>query len=221
MIPVIQYLWKQLNGPQIKAICEAINQFIRSQVDDLLDYFNNLNVDTATDSHLTTIGSLIGLSRPKLTDAKIKYFLFTDGVEHNSSKGFSDGPGSESEGTRGGKLVDLNEILAGNSTVLLPAAYYRPLLNTIIESDGDYGSIVLLDDIYSTFYKIYKPTSELDYRFEWNLQATETRGVGDIDVYVGNTETWGDENIIMVDAALDALVQRGYGPDTVVYNNYS
>ena len=45
--------------------------------------------------------------------------------------------------------------------------------------------------------------------------------MGDIDVYVGNTETWGDENIIMVDAALDTLVQRGYGPDTVVYNNYS
>ena len=155
MIPVIQYLWKQLNGPQIKAICEAINQFIRSQVGGLLDYFNNLNVDTATDSHLTIIGSLIGLSRPKLTNARIKYVLFTDGVEHNSSKGFSDGPGSESEGTRGGKLVDLNEILAGNATTILPAAYYRPLLNTIIESDGKYGSIVLLDDIYSTFYKLY------------------------------------------------------------------
>ena len=90
MILPIQYLWKQLDGPQVKGLTKGVEEYWKSLFDDKLDYFNNISIDTANDDHLTLMGLLSGLIRPVIQEPDKTFFYFTEQAEHNFPHGFSD-----------------------------------------------------------------------------------------------------------------------------------
>lgn len=218
MIPQIRFLWKQLRGPQITAICNAIHDFIKNMFNGKMDYFNNFTIESVNDSHLTLLGTLIGFERPLITEEHAKFFFFSDGPESNFENGFSDGPG-HGESTEGGKLVDLWDILQGNHSILLPEEFYRGLLEVYTKSEGELGSIILLDDLLDYIYTKYRSEDEKDYEFKWCTQS-ELRGNQDIELWVGSISNWPADKIVEIDTVINTVSKRGYLPSTAIYNIY-
>ena len=53
MIIPVEFLWAQLDGPQISAIMEALVDYLKDMFDNkkfsILDYINNMSVATANE----------------------------------------------------------------------------------------------------------------------------------------------------------------------------
>lgn len=186
MIAPINFLWKQFNGPQITAICKSIYNWLKASFDTKLNYFNTFSIDTANDSHLTTIGTLMGIKRPVVSISDADAFWFTEIKETGSTQGFSD-----IESTTGGKFTAINP--TGINASYISAEYYRPLLKTITEGKGYPGSLVLLDEICSYFYETYRPGETKSYGIYHvpdNLEVEKGYMIGDVIVYLDGTVKW-------------------------------
>ena len=153
MINPISFLWKQLNGPQISAICNAIWQYFKDSYDNLLDYFYNLSIANANDSHLTFIGLLQGLARPLTDIPSVKYITmgeeygYIDDPDSPGHKipdsqyptpyGFSELGDEQSEVARGGRFPAEDGITDGKRYI--SSYVFRALLAGNAASKGALG----------------------------------------------------------------------------------
>lgn len=207
MISPVNFIWKQLNGPQITAIVRAIYSYVKESFDTTMNYFRDLSLKTANEAHSTLLGTLMGVERPYISAEKIRNFYFTVSKEHPSDNGFSEAPGPDQVG---GKFSD--QILKDVSTVYLPKVYFSSLLDSIAQSEGLPGSLVLLDDICTYFYNTFRRGDTKDYQISWNPPVEDEEwGPGDITMYIGDTVHWG-ENTIYVESTLSSLLKAYYMP---------
>lgn len=213
MIIPIKYLWEQLDGPQVTAFTTAIFEYMKSIFDDKLEYFNNISIKTANNQHLTLLGLLSGLVRPTVSEADKNYFYFSEEPEHPVEHGFS----ALTNRARGGRFVGIG-VGQGTHNVSLNEAHYRALLEAWLESDGELGSLELLDTIC---YKL----SQLDlgddvtpfYTFEFmsgdNVPAG--RAPGDVFIDMGTMSQW--NNPLHVYAVLRGIANSIYAPQPQIF----
>lgn len=206
MILPIQYLWKQLDGPQVTGIAKGIEEYWKTLFDDKLDYFNNISIDTANDDHLTLMGLLSGLIRPVIQEPDKIFFYFTEMVEHNFSHGFSDLDHPELGGGLFSK-VDKKSL----QNVTLDTEYYRALLRAWDHGQGEIGSLMLLDDICAELTALDVGGDPV-YRFTI-MEGDDIpvdRAPGDVYIDMGNAEDW--NNPLHVYAVLNGIGNTAYAP---------
>ena len=206
MILPINFLWQQLNGPQITAISQAIYEYWKQMFDNRLDYLNNLTVDTATDSHLNLFGIIANFVRPVIQVADKDFFLFTEHPEHDNDKGFS------SLGARsiGGRFVGMAGATTGARA--LDTEFYRLLLKTFSQSEGEIDSLVLLDDLcHALSVKDGSAgTSSYEFSFVEDVEQGTGRGPGDLYIDIGSVADW--INPLQIYAILTGLSKSVFWP---------
>lgn len=207
MIQPIQFLWRQLNGPQITAITQAIYHWIKNMFDDILDYFKDFRISSATFEHLQTIGVLNSFPLPILIKYKQQFFFFTYEKEVDAEKGFS----SLVDRSVGGKFSSMEEHTAEET--YLDAETYRELLQTVISCDCRPGSLRYLDKICKKI-KDLDGTPSANYRYIY-----DDRNPGSITVDIGQDESWSDA--ASVKAVIDALAGSTYYPEPVLMTKIS
>lgn len=206
MILPIQYLWKQLDGPQVKGLTKGVEEYWKSLFDDKLDYFNNISIDTANDDHLTLMGLLSGLIRPVIQEPDKTFFYFTEQAEHNFPHGFSDLDNLESGGGLFSK-VDNKSL----QNVTLDTEYYRALLRAWDRGQGEIGSLMLLDDICAELTALdtgNEPTYRFDIMEGKNIPLD--RAPGDVYIDMGSASEW--NNPLHVYAVLMGIGDTVYSP---------
>lgn len=123
MIKQSKYLPKQMNGPVINSIMQAMED----QFDDtktIEDYLYNLSIVTAQETELENIGRIIGYPRPLVPvgfEAE-NVFLFTEQQEQDPDTGFST-VGSEI----GGRFASVRSSVSNYMDINL----YRQVLDKI------------------------------------------------------------------------------------------
>lgn len=206
MIAPINFLWKQLNGPQITAFCRAVYLWIKDLFDDKLDYFNTFSIDTANDEHLTTLGTLMGIKRPMIGVQNNEDFWFTN-TKEKSTRGFGD------IGSDVGGLFSSPDPTGMNASYI-GEEYYRPLLKTVATGKGMPGSLVLIDEICAYFYDTYRQGEQKNYLLYHepdNLDAEQGYMVGDILLFLGRIEDWGSTSFF-IHSIMNVLNLYAYAP---------
>lgn len=200
MINPISFLWKQFNGPQITAICQALWEYFHDTYDSFLEYFNKLSISTANSDHLTWLGILQGLSRPLIPIPDEDMFWFTE--EH----GYIDDPDNpghlipdaEFPSTHGfatedgfpyGDFARLDSEKFTSGYHYIPDYLFRAVLRGNSSSKGYLGSLIALDDIMYSIWRIEHPTVPPVYEFSWGLGANNTTP-GDIYLDMKVTGDW-------------------------------
>lgn len=206
MILPVKFLWEQLDGPQVQGIENATFQYFKEMFDDKLDYLNTMDVSTANDNHLTFLGILANFVRPVITVPDKDFFFLTENVESQSSNGFS----SIDNRTVGGRLVGIE----GATTEARPlnTEHYRLLLKAYVESDGELGGLILLDDICYLLSKLDQPTVTPFYTFEFmeGDSIPAGRAPGDVYIDIGSLADW--NNPMQIYAILRGLAKSTYWP---------
>lgn len=224
MIPPINWLWKQFNGPQIAAIAQAIYRYFKLQFESALDYWNHLSINTALSSHLTTIGALQGVSRPLMNITPETFFWFSEvpgeGTYYPSVpyKKSDHGLSAIADMSKGGKFSDMSE--ASKVWDYLSTPLYRAILQGARDSTGEQGSLIYLDDILFKLYTYLNPTATQG-TYKINILtvddvSTMTRSPGDIQVNLGQEDSWGDSFSEIV-AEVDQLGKTLYYPMPTMY----
>lgn len=204
MINPISFLWRQFTGSQVNAIATALWQYFKDSFDGTLEYYRNLKIANANDDHLTWIGILQGVARPLIPLPDESYFLFTE------TYGYEEGDGAEPEtwyaghmipdsglnprgfgsvnNSEGGRLTDVKGI---GDYEYIPATIFRAVLRANSSSSGVLGSLVVLDDILYTIWRIDHLTTPPVYTFTFaNRQANPRNTPGDIFANLGVTGDW-------------------------------
>jgi hypothetical protein len=217
MIAPFRFLWKQLNGPQITAICTAIFRYLKRQLDTTLDYLNTFSVDTANDDHLSLIGMIAGLVRPIVDFSPSTMFWFTDhGPLHNSEHGLAD---LEERGI-GGRFSDLNDPATTSVHELLPAHYYRKLLKVWTDSDFDGTSLAFLDTVLDIIWKDMRHTdSAYVINIRDSVATIENRSYGDVEIDLGNAADW-EDRITYVRGMLEGIATTLYNPIPRIFPDF-
>lgn len=207
MIRPVNFLWKQLNGPQITAIVKSLQQWIVQQFDALLDYFNNLNIDRAGTYHLSLMGQIANLARPFVSIPDKNFFWFTAEPQKNFEHGYAS---LEDRGI-GGKFIDLQALLDTYHGVPLTDEYFRILLKTYTNSEGEVGSLKLLDDIVYALMQKYG-TNKTAYRLDILTENTGIKGndCGDLYINLGREDSWNSWEQVVV--SIKAIGNTLYAP---------
>lgn len=209
MIYPISFLWRQMNGPQITAIAQAIWQYFRDSFDNTLNYFNTLSISKANTDHLTLIGILQGLARPLIPIPDEQYFWFTDvydfepgdmydgtypeGHTHPTSNypshhGFGSNPPRNDPNGVGGALQELT--MPGQYSYL-SNTLFRALVKANSASEGYLGSIVALDDMIYALWRTEHETTAPGYRFSFTEnRSNPNNAAGDVVLNLGVTGDW-------------------------------
>lgn len=207
MINPISFLWRQFNGPQITAICQAIWQYFHDTYDAYLNYFHSFGIDTVTQTdHLTFIGILQGLARPLIPIPDENTFWFTEVYGYKDGNGmepitwyaghkipdakFPDDHGFSSlnDIQRGGKFQEVSD---PGGYDYIPDYIFRALLRGNASSEGLLGSLVALDDMLYEVWKKDRPTTVPAYVFTWANPTDNPRYTpADIFVNLGVTQDW-------------------------------
>jgi len=210
MITPVKYFWEQFNGPQVTAIVRAVFEWLKASFDRTLDYFNGWSVKTVNSKHLTTVGILMGIGRPILRRIRGTQFFFTNSVhgenQHNNVHGFS-----EVGGEVGGRFQEIDP-LAGEIEVLQDN-YYEALLEAVQKSEGEAGSLTLLDDIANALNNVNNAPLFVGYEFTY-YRAPYGRP-GDVRLFMGNITDW--ERWTYVLAAIEAVTNTLYRPEPTVF----
>lgn len=211
MILPVKFLWEQLDGPQVNAICTSIFEYWKQMFDPKLDYINTLNVNTADDEHLTFLGILANFVRPVITVPDKDFFYFTVDPEHGSVHGLS----SIEDRFQGGRLT----AISGATTEPRPISteHYRVLLKAYIEGDGELGGLMLLDDICYALSMLDNPEAAPFYTFEFmeGNDIPEGRAPGDVYIDIGGLDDW--NNPMQIYAILRGLAKSVYWPAPQIY----
>lgn len=202
MIHPIQFLWKQLNGPQITAITQAVFHYVHGMFDDLCEYFKNFSIDSASAQHAEMLGLLNRFARPQLLEFRRAFFFFTYRAEkNNKERGFS----SLEDRTHGGKFSALAESI--RITEKMDIRTYKSLLHTFLASSGHIDSLKMLDDICHALIVLDAKNPEAQtYEFEWDL-----RGNGSLTIHLGSMEDYFNPH--RVQATIDSLANTIFFPD--------
>lgn len=205
MINPITFLWKQLNGPQIMGITKALHSWLQGQFGSLVDYFRNLRIDTASSEHLSLFGQIANLARPFVSIPDKNFFWFTAEPQKNFEHGFS----TLDERGIGGKFIDLQKILDTHHGEPLTDEFYRLLLKTYTNSEGEVGSLALLDDIVYALKNKYASAGKV-YTFIIQEEVKTNRDKGDIVIDLGTEDTWNAWEQVIV--TLQAIGGTLYAP---------
>lgn len=202
MIRPINFLWKQLNGPQITAIVKSLQQWCIGQFDALLEYFNNLNIDNAGTYHLSLMGQIANLARPFVSIPDKNFFWFTAEPQKNFEHGYAS---LEDRGI-GGKFIDLQKLLDTYHGLPLTDEYFRVLLKTYTNSEGEVGSLKLIDDIVYALMQKYG-TTKTNYRLDIMTILETNRDYGDLFINLGREDSWNswEQVIVSIKAIGDTL----------------
>lgn len=151
MIEEVQTLWKQLNGPQAVAYVRSIFKYFKDTYDADLDYLSKLNIQTANESHLNFIGTLMGLRRP-LIQNELKYgklLAFSDTLLSNDPQGF--GIEYTNMDDQGGFLDSTTGTNSEAGVEILSIEDYRFILQVLSEQEGSFRGFQIIDKIVSRF----------------------------------------------------------------------
>lgn len=185
MVNPISFLWRQFNGPQVSAICQVVYEYFKDLVDSSLDYFDRLTISTANSQHLTFLGILQSLARPLVPIPNETMFLFThEPVQDNSDRGFA--PEHIYYGDYG--KFDEENFSSGYSYI--PDYLFRALLRGNASSKGYLGSLIALDDMLYSIWKIEHDTIVPIYTFRWADESDTRYTPADLFVNLGNTGDW-------------------------------
>ena len=200
MINPIAFLWKQFNGPQITAVCQALWQYFYDTYNETLDYLHNFSIDTATTEHLSIIGITEGIARPLVPIPDESMMLFdeeyayepgegTDGLipeegHRNSEHGFAD---VNDPYGMGGRLATVH---FESGYTYISSRIYRNVLKGNAQSEGQLGSLRALDDIVYALWRSEHATAVPTYRLEYAANNNSSRVIGDIEIDLGVTGDW-------------------------------
>lgn len=212
-IPPIKFLWRQMNGPQVVAFCQAIYEWLRLRFDKNIDYWSNISINTATDEYLTELGALAGFPRAiteRYTEDPVMFTkeYYGPGSENGGvcGFGFSDGlKHGPTEGVDGGRF---NDVRAEKIRELIKADTYRRALHTFANSKGSMGSLKLLDDIMDC--QLGEGNPDNAYMFDYN-----TVSPGDIILNFYNVREWPDG--VSAPYMMTALADGPYAPSPRVF----
>lgn len=204
MLNPISFIWRQFNGPQISAICQALFNYFKKLCDENLDYFNDFTLDTANSEHLSLLGVLQGLARPLVPIPDEELFWFEEPYEYTegngmlpelefpghkvpvknfpSLRGFAEGPVSE------GGVFSEEKDTDGNYKNI-PDYIFRQVLKSNTASEGRLGGLVVLDDILVGLFQKENPGFTPIHKFTWNNDI-HTGTPGDIHVDLGVSGDW-------------------------------
>lgn len=210
MITPVKYFWEQFNGPQVTAIVKATFEWLKNSFDATLDYFNGWSVKTVNSKHLSTIGILMGIGRPILRRIAGTQFFFTISShgenQHNNVHGFS-----EIDGEIGGRFQELDPL--ADKVDVLQDNYYRALLSAVQESEGEAGSLTLLDDIANALNNINNAPLFVSYEFTYYRMPYGRPG--DVRLFMGNITDWDRWTYVL--AAIEAVTNTLYKPEPAVF----
>jgi len=187
MLYPIQFLWKQLNGPQITAICTAIYNYMVDTFDSLLNYYHNITIDNATAGQLDTMGLLSGFSRPIIEEISDIEWWYSFEEHEGSPHGFGDVDRPEI----GGRLSEIDTETGNNEKV--STVYFRSLLKSFTTSAGVIGSLKLFDDMCESLRATEDPTPSIasfTYEFITPDTVQENRLSGDVIVNMQSADQW-------------------------------
>lgn len=206
MILPIKFLWEQLDGPQANAIEQAIYEYWKQMFDGKLDYLNNIDIENANDAHLTLLGIIANFIRPNILVPDKDYFLFTEHAESDNPHGLS----FVNNRAVGGRLTAISGPEQGPYP--LDTEFYRTLLKTYRDSDGEIDSLVLLDDICNALSLKDNPMVQPSYEFSFTKTTTEVtgRGPGDLYIDMGSMSHWA--NPLQIYAVLTGLANSVFWP---------
>lgn len=207
MILPIQFLWEQLNGPQITGVVSGIYGYIKNEFDHLLDYWNEFSIKKANDAHLSTIGTLMDIGRPIVQISESNDVLFSDGYSHPTQYGFTDGVLGE-----GGHFSDIKKVTPSTKE-LLNSTLYRSLLQAVADGKGEVGSLRLLDSVCTLMHDSDVGTvGGYAHTFTWqeSIDVTQNRGVGDVVLSIGSVSDW--QHPFTIEEALHSLADNTYAP---------
>lgn len=214
MIRPIDFLWRQLNGPQITAFTQGVYKWCVNQFDDLLDYYNDLKIKNANSAHLNLFGMMANFARPFIRVVDMTFFWFTTEPEENFDHGFS----SLENLSAGGIFSSVSRQWESEHGVPLSDAFFRRVLQAYSDSEGEIGSLTLLDDLCNTL-KEYAGTSLASYDINILTELQGVMDVGDIQIDIGALSHW--ENWASVVAAIEALTKTVYAPLPRVHVTYT
>lgn len=226
MIAPINWLWKQLRGPQISAIMRAIFDYFMETVDPLLEYWNNMDIVHANTQHLTIIGALQGIARPILYVPSVDYFWFSDVPEEGTyypSEPYTQslhGLSTIEDMSKGGKFAEIEEDTSEGSYKIIGNSVFRPLLQGASKSMAAQGSLEWLDDVLYELWRTVQPFAEPTYTFTI-LDAEAASGAnripGDVKVNLGNALDWGTQLFADLVAEINLLGTTIYYPVPTLY----
>lgn len=201
-------MWRQFNGPQITAVCNAIFEYFQDTYDKTLEYLGKFKISTANESHLTFLGILAGYARPLIPIPDEQMFwwgeefgyiddpdqpghLIPDSqypVEHGFNESELVDGASSSMSLVGGKLDEVSANDEGYS--YLPGYIFRAFLQGNAISQGANASLVTLDNQLNEVWKIEHDVTAPVYRFNFIEASNPRYTVGDIFVDLGVTGDW-------------------------------
>lgn len=187
MIPPVDFLWEQMDGPQINAIEQALYDFMYAQLNPILDYLNNMSIKTANGLQISDIGKMMNLPRPVIKAWTENYIVFTDGLQHPSDAGFGD----LNDTSFGAAFSDIEDMKY--EYVNTPLSLYRPFLEGASVSDAEVGSLVFVDDILAALAASLGHNPE---SFEWTFEFLEENqplrdfALGDVKLNIGTLIFW-------------------------------
>ena len=158
------YIAKQLNGPIISAFFKAVYNFFHIYMDNHVEYFKTLSIETADTPHLRFIGNLMGLQLFQLfTDVSGgMYLVFTDTDIDTSLYDYDNGWAELYRAYQAGDGVFGTGEESGFPVVLTTAQYRKVLeaLSTTYSASVD--SLKVVDTLVHIFIE-----SE-DYNISYN-----------------------------------------------------
>lgn len=187
MIPPVDFLWEQMDGPQIKAIEQALYNFMHEQFNKLLEYLDNISISTANEQEINDIGKMMNLPRPIIKVWTENYIVFTDGLQHPSTAGFGD----LNDTSFGACFSDVADMKYEWLTV--PLTIFRTFLEGAVASDAEIGSVVFLDDVLAALASSLGHSPD---QFEWVFNYIEADdplkdyAKGDIKMDIGTLIFW-------------------------------
>lgn len=214
MIRPIEFLWKQLNGPQVTAVAKACYEWCVSQFDGTMDYFNNLTIATADSEHLSLFGMIANFARPFIRTIDKTFFIFTETYYSPFTHGFAD----LNDLSQGGIFADVNKVWESEKGIPLSDAFYRIVLQSYADSYGEIGSLALIDDLCFAL-KNYVGNAGASYDLNILLAPETNRDIGDIFIDLGAQADWNNWDSVI--AALRALVDTAYAPLPRVWVGYT
>lgn len=215
MILPIDFIWKQLNGPQVTALKQAMYEWCVAQTATPFAYFNNLSIDTANSAHLTFMGALGNICRPYVTSVDLSIFYFTEHPQSNFSHGFS----SINDIGIGGRVVELQQTYDTMTHHPLNDTIYRCILKAIGNSEGEIGSLRMLDDLMYELRKTFgNPNDMPDYNFTLETDVLGAKSYGDVDISLDNMGKWAQAESIII--AVRAISDTLYKPEPQIFPSF-
>lgn len=210
MIVPINFLWKQLNGPQVVGVTKACYNWCVNQFNALLDYYNDLKILNANSAHLSLMGTLANFSRPMIRLVDMKFFMFADSASNPDEHGFS---GLEDLSV-GGLFSSISAVWETERGIPLSDDFFRRVLYAYSQSNGELESLSLLDDICNAL-KEYAGGPNATYEITIRDSVSGIQDIGDVIINLGRQQDW--QNWSSVVCAIEALTKTIYAPLPKVY----